>query len=168
MSVTTFWANELTGVTSESRCRDPREPRIVSTPTATGRNAATTPPNTTMSRMNTSGSAMSSARTRSASMPSWSAPATGCRPAMSASMPSTGIESSITRKFSRISSSSPAIWMDATAIPASRLTSAGDWLNTKLVTPVTWSGNSVRIDSSEDRMGSWNAGSSTETPSGAW
>ena len=53
-------------------------------------------------------------------------------------------------------------------MPSSRLTRAGDWLNTKLVTPVTWSGYSVRIDSSEERMGSWNAGSSTETPSGAW
>ena len=168
MSVTTFWANEFTGVMSESRCREPSDPRIVSTPTATGRNAATTPPNTTMSSRNTSGSAMSSARTRSASMPSCSAPATGWRPAMSVWMPSTGIASSITRKFWRISSSSPASWMDATATPRSRLTSAGDWLNTKLVTPVTSSGNSVRMVSSDARMGSWNAGSSTETPSGAW
>ncbi len=87
---------------------------------------------------------------------------------MSVSMPSTGIWSSIARKFWRISSASPAIWMEATAMPASRLTRAGDWLNTKLVTPVTRSGFSVRIDSSDCRMGSWNAGSSTDVPSGAW
>ena len=126
--MTTFWANELTGTTNDSRCRAPIDPRIVRMPTATGRNAATTPPNTTMSRTNTRGSAMSSARTRSASMPSCSAPATAWTPATSVSMPSTSIRFSITRKFSRISSSSPASWIEATAMPSSRLTRAGDWL----------------------------------------
>ena len=155
-------------MTSDSRCNAPSEPRIVSTPTATGMNAATTPPNTTISSRNTSGSAMISARTRSASIPSCSAPATACTPATSVWMPSMAIPSSITRKFSRISSSSPAIWMEATTMPSSLLTRAGDWLNTKLVTPVTSSGCSVRIDSSEARIGSWKAGSSTEVPSGAW
>ena len=101
-------------------------------------------------------------------MPSCSAPATGCSPAMSVSTPSTAIWSSITRKFSRISSSSPAIWMEATASPSSTLTRAGDWLWAKLVTPVTCSGCSARIVSSDSRMGSRKAGSSTAVPSGAW
>ncbi len=172
---TTGDTNEFTSTTVVSSRSRPHAPSMVSPPTISGSAAATTPPNRKNSSSATAGMANSSTRRWSWAMVSFSAPATGCPPAISMSTPGRRSASATSRKW--------RIWVVAsvplTATEAKAWRRSGVPKTSGMASPVSVGQYAplIRSISSGNRTGrlfkcdtifAANAASSTVVPSGAW